>query len=453
MKIVFYLGLIMTLFSCGRFKQLSTISYQKMKEQSIIQLPVSIQKQDLENYVNTLIPDTLFEGSENEGLPAQIRVYKGSFLGISLDRNILSLNIPLRVFVFKRMGFLSGSGEGGLVLHLRSRLDIDSTWHLQTLSSLDEYEWTSEPKIKLLGFQLNVKDWAAKYIRNHQAEWLQTLDDSLSKMDDIVRELTRLKARIQAPIPIDSSNNLYISLRLDDIGLLPFETSGNVIKTGIRAGFDAGMKRTKTLSSAQDSSLPAFHWIEEYHFIQENTLALTLLKEDLQYLAGDWIKQTPPADRSLELRGKKIIIDRIKVLTRGNKIGARLYYSGDRMGSLLFLAMPIWNHRKKEIRLLDEELELDIDHTGSKILYFFFKRSIKKRILKSIEESINEKIHSLVEELQEQINRQVPQSTVLLRDYALDPIQVQQDALFADAHLSLTAKLVVRGIHMEIKEK
>lgn len=432
---------------------MSTISYQKMKEHSSIYLPVSILRQDVRDYIYTLLPDTLFEGTERDGLPVSIRVKKGSFVEVELDGDVVDIHLPMDMLAAKKMGFLSATAEGGLVVHLRSKVNLDSSWHLRTITSLEDYRWTKEPKINLLGFHLNVGQWASGYIDKNQAQWLTRMDDTLSKMNVLHSQISALQQRITQPIALDSQQQLHLKLFPLAIHLKHFATDESHIKTALQLSFDAVIQRGEGAGEIPDSTLPRFNWVrgDAGDIPLTNAIALTLSKEDLQLLADDWVRSTPVDERSFDLKGKNMTIDRVSILTRDNKIGARVYFSGDRSGSLLYLAKPKWNAHHKEIRLAEEEVDLQMHHLGTKWLYFLFKRKIKKSISSTIQSSINQYLHDAIHDFETQLNNQLPGSSIRIEDYGIDPLQVEQDALFMDIRFTLTGTTTLHGIRVWVE--
>ena len=85
-----FLLFVILISSCGIHKQTKTISYKKMNTTSEIILPFSIDKMELTRFLESYLPDTLFESKKEDNLPVTLKVYKGELKEISPISGLLS---------------------------------------------------------------------------------------------------------------------------------------------------------------------------------------------------------------------------------------------------------------------------------------------------------------------------------------------------------------------------
>ncbi len=450
--------LILGLTGCGGLRKHATISYKKMREESIVQIPFEVDQSKLEKALLQYIPDTIFEGSERDGLPVNIRVYKGKPLSIAVHKDIVEITLPMEVKMIKRMGFLTASAEGGLVMTLQSKLDIDADWHPKTRTILKEYHWTKEPRIKLLGFSLKVGEWSRNFIDHHKEEWLTALDDSLSRTDYLRYEMVALVDQISRPVPLDSAGKMKMHLKPLEIGLSPFNTAEGIISGALRLSFDIDIQEHILPDTAEiedvvvDPDLPVFQWDIEGAKQQENAFALTFKRSELQYFVKDWLAHAAQEEKSVEVKGKKLTISGVDILTQGNKIGARVNFNGDRRGTLEFVARPAWNNRRHQIELKEEEVRLRMNGLASKLALLLFKHKLKKTITRSVEEAINERLKLTIKDMERELNDKLPQGRIRLTDYMINPIQVNDDLLLMDVRLIVKGETQIRGIPIKVVE-
>ena len=393
-RILFALLIIILASSCSSLKRgcFQSNSY-KMKNYSILQQPIMISKLAISDYVYNTMPEVIYKGGEKDGLDFNIEVKKMDVPQFSVNGKRLNIQLPLLVNVSKKMGFMNAFADGEIVLEIGSNLDIDQDWYIRTKTELEAYSWTKEPQLKLMGMNIPVTNITNKLIEDNKETLTSQMDNMIGNLPILKNAIDKMLTQFERTTPIGKNEEVALDIQPTHLSLAPFVTDMHTIGTVVQL---MALVEVYTASEIQISSssktrekLP-FTWIQGPLKEQEISLSMDLTKDQLQFVVDSIVKSLSKEERSFEIRNRKVELAGVEVLVEGEKIGAKVFLRGGYKGTVDYLAEPNWRDGKKKVVLCNAELDSDIKGGRSKMLLFFFKKSIKRKITRVIEESLNE---------------------------------------------------------------
>lgn len=215
---------------------------------SVINVPLRIRTRVFEQMLNQQLNDVLYE---NDTLtlggikPVKVIVKKMEPISISLDGDELTYRLPLRIWM--QFQFTVGAFglshteyqevEAGIALRFKSRLFMKNDWKLVTMTRPEQYEWLSDPVVKVRFLTIPVKPLADLLLSRQQESFGTMVDNVVSDMVDIKKMIHPLWTRIQKPILLSSSPSFWLRLTPKDIYMTQLEGSDGVIRSslGIRS--------------------------------------------------------------------------------------------------------------------------------------------------------------------------------------------------------------------------
>lgn len=219
-NVLFMMGIIFAHTAChttrksiDRFDQTSTAH----AERGTLVLPLAIEKQRLLEWLWGLVPDTLFEMKPTTDMPAHVRIQKEVGLEASWRGDALWIALPLKVRLFRRMGFLTTKGEATLRLHLRSAVRLDPDWSVHTSTTLDYIEWIEKPKFSVLGLQFSPVGIIEQYLYDRMPHWLRGFDSTLQQENTLPIYVRSIAEMLYRGVALSDTLPGYLHVPISDV--------------------------------------------------------------------------------------------------------------------------------------------------------------------------------------------------------------------------------------------
>ena len=143
-------------------------NYVPVKPQaSVVSLFADLEIARLESLVNSNTDSVLYDDNsltDNGGDNLMLKAWKNGLIKISLQDDLLSWEIPLRVSIKKSVFMVAFNrpigdiveATGEINLKFKTKLSVNSDWSIKTITSSDDYEWTKKPTLKIGGITIPV---------------------------------------------------------------------------------------------------------------------------------------------------------------------------------------------------------------------------------------------------------------------------------------------------------
>ena len=441
--------IIISVSSCRVHKPRNNIAYKKMNKTSEIQLPIKISKTSLTEFIDSYLPDTLFEGGEKQGLPVSLKVYKGNIQSVGLSGKEVDVSLSFDIEMDKKFGFLSTSAAGKIEMQLYSQVDIDENLHLTTQTTLVDYKWIKKPKINIAGFKFSAADWAERFIDAKQTQWLKQVDSLVAKDNMFKKYSDSLFSYFDKPIPLDSTNTLGLKITPTNAGLRPFVSNEEIIDGFFNLKFNSEIVSIADYVKL-DSNDVKFSWNNSETIEQKIALILTMNRSQLQNVVDKYFESQPIEKKQFDLKGNIIQLDKIDVLFDDELMGAKVIFSGDKEGKINLMCRPYWDEKQKRLLLVDRNVNFDIDDISSKVLISLFGNKVRKKLVDSIEDQLNDSINQTIMDTNEALLKNKIQNTLKIVDFHI-PMQVEEKMLYIDINTTIFGDINWKGLSLQLK--
>ena len=253
----------------------STMQIQNEKHLSIVNIPVEIPLVELEKQLNAqlnglIYEDKSFEDNDSDNLKA--KVWKISPIKVQALDSTFLFEVPLKVWV--SVGYnvsplgvtLSGHKETEFSLRIRfvSKMHISPSWQVVTETTVDSYDWITEPVIKVAGFNLPVKSMVSRTLNRNFEKITKAIDEQVGNTIELKKYVRQAWELARRPVELSKEYNTWLVVVPTGVVMTPLLVKNNVIRSTI------GLRGyTQTITSAlppeiiPDTQLPDLQVVEK----------------------------------------------------------------------------------------------------------------------------------------------------------------------------------------------
>lgn len=201
---------------------------------------------DLEAKINkglstTLVPEETFEGKKGEAW--KLRVERTGPIRIRYVNRQVILSAPLQVWYTNPIGLRRSNKRKSrslcaLAINLKSPIAVSPQWRLVTKVKFDEYQWTEEPKVQLLGIKISVRKLAETILDKRRPEIEQAIDRAVLKGLRLDRQVSKVWSDLQKPLRITKKpESIWLLPKPFSIASAPVYGNANEITVPIQIAF------------------------------------------------------------------------------------------------------------------------------------------------------------------------------------------------------------------------
>lgn len=444
--IVIVMALLMQ--ACGSLTPCRTDQNQFMDAQAQIQINLSMSEDQLVEFANQLVPDTLFNDDDLGGQDIAVLVEKNGIPSLKLRDRTAQITLPLNILAERNMGFLRAKAEGSLFLTVSSTIDIQKDWSWSTQTVIDEVHWVKEPKLKVMGLQLSVGKMIEDYLTSNEKEITDQIDQAVKDNQLLQKAIQDARPSFERSYPLDPEGTFYIQAVPVRAGLSPFQVDGKQILLSTKLNGKAELLSDS--SGMEDVADPDFYWIEPQDEPYNVFASVSLKEEEVARLIEEGA-----LDQEFEFRGKKSKVRKVDVSLQDRKIKADVYLTGGIKGMIHFEGQPTWDKDDNELKFCRTEMETNIDKGLPKWLLWLGKGAVEKQIVKRMEKEINKEIEARIDEVNSHLKdyKLSPRMTVSgdIYDYDLDPLLIEDRMLKLGILANVRGKLAIDNLELRIE--
>lgn len=331
---------------------------------SIVNVPLELKTWYIENLLNRQVSDLLYECDTltiGGRKPVKVKVWKRDSISIGLEGNELRYKVPLRVwmqFSFTVSAFgLSHTEyqdvEAGIALKFRSRISVKNDWKVSTVTESDGYEWVSDPVLRVRFLTIPIKPLADFIMVKQQLSFGRMVDSAVSTMLDVKKMLRPLWDRIQTPILLSQSPEVWLRLAPMGIYMTQLTGAGGVIKSSIGIKSVAETFFGSEPEAKKSDSFPEFVIPEHI----DSTFIINLYS-DLSYASASEILQSYLLGRTFIDGKKEVIVQAVNIYGLEGYAIISLAFTGSFRGKVYVIGHIAYDQATSTISIRD--LEYDI---------------------------------------------------------------------------------------------
>jgi hypothetical protein len=348
-----------------------TAAYQKsvdrVKEVSILNIPIEIPLGEIEKKINEQLGNVLFEDNSldnNGGDNLILKVSKRQPLLIEAKGGNL-FNIKLPVSIYAKAGYkIEKFGvavskyedtEFDIDLNFLTRLSINSNWSVNTATTPNGYKWVSEPKVKIGFFEIPITSIIEKIMDRELPNVVKTVDTEVGKINLKPHVETAWKA-VQEPFLINEAYQAWLKVTPKEVMMTPLASKGRNVRVSV------GMSAvTETIlgnkpSGAVMAQVPALILKDKLDEKFEVGMITEIPWPQLKKIA---MEQTGGKTYEFSEGKKKITVEDIDVYGQGEDIIVAALLSGALNGKVYLKGKPYYDPASSSIKIKDLDYELD----------------------------------------------------------------------------------------------
>ncbi|RME02990.1 MAG: DUF4403 family protein [Bacteroidetes bacterium] len=391
--------LVLSFVLVGCFGGKKAQQYSSMEtstqDTSVIVIPVTIVKSELEKNINDNLPSVLYEGdSASEGLA--FRASKRDSITVDFSNDTVLYNVPINFWFRKSLAITSVTGQGALEVSFRTHFVIDSLWNLNTETQISAYRWIEKPAINI-GFASIPVTPIVDYILEKSKNQIATSIDTLIKEQFNLRQtMEETWLELQQPIFLSEEYNTWLLLNPTGLKISPIRNAEDSLVIKAFATAKPRIFVGPQPPAGELMPLPAFENSEP----EANGFALRI-KTSVDFEEATRITRMNLAGESFDFGRRTVKVEDIHISGKGNQLAVRTTLSGSYNGDIVFVGKPEYNLRKNKIRI--EKLKVDFSSKKKllKTAAWLFKGKLKKEIENSLNAYLEEYLTDLYTELEE----------------------------------------------------
>ncbi len=376
------------------------------KEKSLLSLSLSLNQEALTAYINTLIPDSLFESDEEGGDKMTVTASKSGDVTFKFHENEIRYQVPIHVDVKKNIAVGEVEANGLAHLSFSTFVELADDFSLTTQTQLLNHEWERPPKVKAGFMTIPVEAAVDLFIKKKQDFIGEKIDQELRNALDVKLLADKLFEQLKAPVLLDKDRYIYALPNLQTVGMTPILYLNEDLKTNLQIEFDpflAMLNGIYTSSETLDFQPPKLRKQKggagDVPTISSINWSFYLSFDQLENL----IKQQIVGEQ-LEAGGNKVTIEDLQISKKGESLVLRAQMSGSYDGEFILTGIPKVDYSNGNLKLENIDFDLQTDSFLMKTVGWVFKKSLKGIIDKNVNPFLATSGQKLAQLIENQLN-------------------------------------------------
>ena len=420
-----------------------------MEGYSKLHIPISVGKVELEEFVNARIPDTLYTDDNAGGQGVELEIFKNGHPSLSVQGRSAFITLPLSIKAKRNMGFFSARATGALFITLKTDVEIDKNWKWTTETTVVEVNWVEEPKLKMAGMTLSVKNMVDKYLASSGTILTEELDRQLTEKQPLQKLLSDVHPHFQRAYALDPDGTYYLQIVPDKAGISSLIEEGGQLSTQVVIEATTSMLKDSA-QTVSNVPTPEFAWADGRNSDHDLMTHLAVPEAEIAELLIDNLR-----GQEFLINKKRVKIKQVYFNLQDEKIKVETILGGSVGGKVYFEGRPFWDQRRGAMRFCDQEVDIRIDRGISKALLWIGRGRIEALIARKLEEGIEAEIKKRITEINTYLFDFHPSSILSMSaeiyDYSIDPILVRDRSLNMGLNINVRGEVSFEGLKFTIR--
>ncbi|QRR04349.1 DUF4403 family protein [Dyadobacter sandarakinus] len=366
---------------------------QNEKHLSVLNVPVELPIQEIENQLNARIQgviyeDNSYEDENQDNLKA--KVWKLSPIKIvAIDSSFL-FEVPIKIWVsagykISPLGMtMSGykDTEFSLRIRLISKIGIQPNWQIRSETYVDSYDWISEPNVKVGAFKIPIKSMVSRMLNKNFDKITTAIDEQVSGNLELKKNAELAWNLARQPVMLAKEFDTWLLVTPREVVMTPLLAKNNVLRATI------GIKGyTQTITSATkpeiqgSSKLPNLKIVAQVPDEFKVGLISLISYKDAARLATTKFA----GERFSFLGGQYVEVTSIDMYGQNEKLVIKAGLKGSINGFVFLKGIPTYDPASQQLSF--KELDYDLEtrnamvKTASWLLQGQFTRMMEKKMI------------------------------------------------------------------------
>jgi hypothetical protein len=378
---------------------------------SYLNIPIEINIADIERQINGSLASTLYDDDSFENDDLKLRIDKtGSFeITSSLNENF-SFEIPLAIDATKSISVLgmrqSASTKFLMKVKFSSSFFLSSDWGFHTNTKVEGFEFITEPKITMAGFNIPVKSLIEKVLVNYQPYIARQIDDQVSDNILIKPQVLDLWNSLKEPILLSETYKTWLKIDPQDMLISPIKSQGNKLKMNIamKAYVDTYTGETKFGKVVKSVDLPPLK------FVNNPPAGFNInVSNLLTFYEAQSIAKSIFLGQSFHFVNNKyaVKVEGIDLFgTIENRMVIQLKLSGSVDGTVFLTGVPEYEKASNTIKLANLDFDIKTKNVLLKSAAWLLEGKLEKEIAKEMFFSVDEMLSQIQANVTESLSKE-----------------------------------------------
>ncbi len=425
------------------------------KKPSIISIPIDISIEDLQGKINAGMPnliyeDNSFEDNQNDELKAKVW-RKGNLIFTSVVNDVLTYEVPLKVWAQKRISVLGVSQapatEFELKLKFSSKFGITTDYGIQTITNGIGYEWITKPVLKYSYVEIPIGPVIGKLISNNLATFAKQIDQTIKDNYSLKPYVLEAWNTAQKPFLASEEYNTWVKLEPLDVYFTPLKAVGKSLKStfGLKI-FVETLVGTPIYTPKQILTIPNLKSVAAISDVFEVQLFNVISYEEATKISKNMFLGQVYDFKN----GKyKIEVTDIEIKPDGEYLSLITTTKGSFKGQIYLRGIPTYDPVKKLVVLSKTELDIKTKNVLHKAGAWLLEGTLEKKIESEFGLPVTEIIEFGKQSVLQTINSEISKGIRMkgeIFSIVPDQVKVSENGILATVLAKAKVELVVKGM-------
>jgi hypothetical protein len=308
--------------------------------------------------------------------------------------------------------------EAALALEFHSKILVDSTWKLSTVTRSDGYAWLSEPVVKVRFLTIPIKPVADLLLQSQQNAISTIIDKQVGEVCNVKSMLMPLWSKIQDPILISQDPQVWLRLSPREVYLTPLKGVDGAI---------VGSVGVKSVVETFFSDRPACRKCDSLPFIKIPTTAdssfVLNLYSEMSYEAATQMLQGLLVGREFKNKDKEVIVKDVSMTGVKGYALITMEFTGSYEGRVFVYGRPQYDSSTTTVSIEDLDFDLSTQNVLHKAANWMLHGVIIKNVKPYLKFPLKEKLQESKLMVQKIIGNSAVSKNVFLNG-AIDSLSV-----------------------------
>lgn len=362
-------------------------------QNSIVNIPVSLNLDDVERVLNKQMKGLLYEDNDmtnNDNDQLMVLIRKDGDIRLSLEGQEISYAVPLAVWIKKGVMLGTVEAEGNLFLYFRSKFEIKQDWSLETQTELERFEWRRKPKVKVGRLNVSVQFVANRVLKRHKLSLGKAIDQQISKKLELRKYVLEAWNKLQEPVLISEEYGMWLKLVPAQITMTSLVARHLQIISTVSINTETDVIFGDKPLVEDLIPLPPFSETTD-----PSKDFLLNVEVNIPFAEAEKIAKEFVVGESFSNSGQEIKVEDIHLSGKEDRLMIETKVSGAYDGSIVLMGKPLYNSGSKTIEMEELDFELETDSFIMKSIGWLFKKGLKRKIEEGLKFPVGEKIEAI----------------------------------------------------------
>lgn len=410
--------LVLVMFSCNKGiqpdapQEVYTENVGKSERTiSYLNIPLEINIKEIEKQINGSLGATLYDDNSFDNDDLKLRIDKtGNFAITSTTGEDFSFEIPLSIDATKAVSVLGMKQAASTKFLMKAKFTssyfLSSDWNFNTNTKVDGFEFITEPKITMAGFNIPIKSLVERVLVNYQPYIARQIDAQVASSVVIKPQILDLWNSLKEPILISEAYKTWLKIEPQDMLISPIRTRGNKLNINIamKAYVDTYTGEKKLDKPQKSIDLPPLKFVSNPPAGFNINISNLLTFYEAQSIAKSYL-----LGHTFNFANNKyaVKVEGLEMFgTVENQMVIQLKLSGSVDGTVFLKGVPKYDKTTKTIKLANLDFDIKTKNVLLKSAAWLLEGKLEKEIARGMSFSVDDMLTQVQASVEDALSKE-----------------------------------------------